>query len=117
MLVSYFRMNILISYIKIDLFNSLWLFSDFKNNVTVPSINMVDVYPLLAHLLDVEPLPNNGTLANVIPALKHFTAGSSNTVHSLLLFYATLFISLVVFHWTDMCNYSFNIWLNNFIIN
>ncbi|XP_078503768.1 ectonucleotide pyrophosphatase/phosphodiesterase family member 5 [Lissotriton helveticus] len=37
----------------------------FKINMTKSNINATDVYPLLCHLLDIQALPNNGSLNNV----------------------------------------------------
>lgn len=42
----------------------------FKRGVTLPAFDNVDVYPLLAHLLGIEPAPNDGTLSSTRPALK-----------------------------------------------
>ncbi|XP_029451928.1 ectonucleotide pyrophosphatase/phosphodiesterase family member 5 [Rhinatrema bivittatum] len=37
----------------------------FKRNVTKEAMNSVDLYPLLCHLLDIQALPNNGSLSHV----------------------------------------------------
>uniref|UniRef100_F7C789 Ectonucleotide pyrophosphatase/phosphodiesterase family member 5 n=1 Tax=Monodelphis domestica TaxID=13616 RepID=F7C789_MONDO len=37
----------------------------FKKNVSKESINSTDLYPLLCYILDIPPLPHNGSLANV----------------------------------------------------
>nr|XP_033793225.1 ectonucleotide pyrophosphatase/phosphodiesterase family member 5 [Geotrypetes seraphini]XP_033793226.1 ectonucleotide pyrophosphatase/phosphodiesterase family member 5 [Geotrypetes seraphini]XP_033793227.1 ectonucleotide pyrophosphatase/phosphodiesterase family member 5 [Geotrypetes seraphini]XP_033793228.1 ectonucleotide pyrophosphatase/phosphodiesterase family member 5 [Geotrypetes seraphini]XP_033793229.1 ectonucleotide pyrophosphatase/phosphodiesterase family member 5 [Geotrypetes seraph len=37
----------------------------FKRNVTKEAMNLTDLYPLLCHLLDIQPLPNNGSLSQV----------------------------------------------------
>ncbi len=42
----------------------------FRSGVTVPAIDNVDVYPLLARLLGVEPAPNDGDPRALLPALK-----------------------------------------------
>lgn len=42
----------------------------FKRGTTLPAFDNVDVYPLLAHLLGIEPAPNDGTLASTRDALK-----------------------------------------------
>ncbi|MBL8261346.1 MAG: alkaline phosphatase family protein [Xanthomonadaceae bacterium] len=42
----------------------------FKRGVTLPAFDNVDVYPLLAKLLGVEPAPNDGTLESTRPALR-----------------------------------------------
>ncbi|KAL7643381.1 UNVERIFIED_CONTAM: hypothetical protein RMT77_006673 [Armadillidium vulgare] len=42
---------------------------DFVEGTTISAIKNVDVYPLLAHLLQVQPLPNNGSISNVKMAL------------------------------------------------
>lgn len=44
---------------------------DFVEGSTIDAIKNVDVYPLLAHLLQIQPLPNNGTISNVKMALKN----------------------------------------------
>ena len=38
---------------------------NIKKNYTVLPFNSVDIYPLVAALLGIEPEPNNGTLENV----------------------------------------------------
>ncbi|KAB7504241.1 Ectonucleotide pyrophosphatase/phosphodiesterase family member 6 [Armadillidium nasatum] len=43
---------------------------DFVEGSTISAIKNVDVYPLLAHLLQVQPLPNNGSISSVKMALK-----------------------------------------------
>ena len=42
----------------------------FRSGVTLPPFDNVDVYPLLARLLDVKPLPNDGHLSEVAGALR-----------------------------------------------
>ncbi|KAK3576513.1 hypothetical protein CHS0354_034187 [Potamilus streckersoni] len=42
----------------------------FKNGVSVDTFNNVDIYPLLCHLLKINPHPNNGSLDNVRDLLK-----------------------------------------------
>jgi predicted AlkP superfamily pyrophosphatase or phosphodiesterase len=37
----------------------------FRVNFTTPLLHMVDVYPLMCHLLNILPQPNNGTLARI----------------------------------------------------
>ncbi|XP_067840587.1 ectonucleotide pyrophosphatase/phosphodiesterase family member 5 [Heptranchias perlo] len=37
----------------------------FKKNFTKEAINSVDLYPLICHLLGIDPVPNNGTFKNV----------------------------------------------------
>ncbi|GFO23904.1 ectonucleotide pyrophosphatase/phosphodiesterase family member 5 [Plakobranchus ocellatus] len=34
----------------------------FKQNAVVESIDTVDIYPLICHLLNIDPAPNNGSL-------------------------------------------------------
>ncbi|XP_075454650.1 ectonucleotide pyrophosphatase/phosphodiesterase family member 5 [Ascaphus truei] len=41
----------------------------FKKNFTRDAMNSTDLYPLLCHLLDITPLPNNGSLGNVMDLL------------------------------------------------
>lgn len=41
----------------------------FKKNYNVKSFNSVDIYPLMCHILDLTPAPNNGSLDNVISLL------------------------------------------------
>ncbi|XP_053317219.1 ectonucleotide pyrophosphatase/phosphodiesterase family member 5 [Spea bombifrons] len=41
----------------------------FKKNFTQDALNSTDVYPLLCHLLDIKPLPNNGSLTNAMDLL------------------------------------------------
>lgn len=42
----------------------------FRAGARLPVFDNVDVYPLLARLIDVPPLPNDGTIAPLLPALK-----------------------------------------------
>ncbi len=42
----------------------------FKRGVVLPAFDNVDVYPLLARLLGIQPAPNDGTLASTQPALR-----------------------------------------------
>jgi len=42
----------------------------FRNGAVVPAFDNVDVYPLLAHLLQLPPEPNDGSLKPLAPALK-----------------------------------------------
>ncbi|MRX08525.1 alkaline phosphatase family protein [Pseudoduganella sp. FT25W] len=41
----------------------------FKPGVVLPEFDNVDVYPLVMHLLDVAPLPSDGDLTPLLPAL------------------------------------------------
>ena len=41
----------------------------FLRGVVLPPFDNVDVYPLLAGLIGVTPLPNDGNLADLKPAL------------------------------------------------
>ncbi len=41
----------------------------FKRGVTLPTFDNVDVYPLLARLLGIDPAPNDGDIAPLLPAL------------------------------------------------
>ena len=43
---------------------------DFVPGVTLPAFDNVDVYPLLAHLLRIHAVPNDGTLQTFTPVLK-----------------------------------------------
>lgn len=42
----------------------------FKAGAQLPAIDNVDVYPLLAHLLGLEPADNDGDIAPLLPALR-----------------------------------------------
>ncbi len=42
----------------------------FKRGVVLPAFDNVDIYPLLARLLGIEPAPNDGTLESTRPALR-----------------------------------------------
>lgn len=42
----------------------------FKQGITVPGFDNVDVYPLLAHLLGIKPEKNDGNPATMIPMLR-----------------------------------------------
>lgn len=43
---------------------------DFRHGVELPPFDNVDVYPLLARLLGIEPRPNDGDIAPLLPALR-----------------------------------------------
>ena len=43
---------------------------DFRRGVELPPFDNVDVYPLLAHLLGIAPLANDGDIAPLLPALR-----------------------------------------------
>ena len=34
----------------------------FKKNFTVDTFSLVDIYPLMCHILDIKPMPNNGSV-------------------------------------------------------
>jgi predicted AlkP superfamily pyrophosphatase or phosphodiesterase len=42
----------------------------FRSGVVLPPFDNVDVYPLLAHLLEIEPAPNDGELSSTAAALR-----------------------------------------------
>lgn len=42
----------------------------FREGVTLPAFDNVDVYPLLARLLGITPAPNDGSVAPLLPALR-----------------------------------------------
>jgi len=46
----------------------------FKKAYKAEPFQSVDLYPLLCHLLDIKPRPNNGSLE----AIKHILAGTDN---------------------------------------
>lgn len=58
------------------------------------SIKSVDIYPLLCHLLDLEPAPNNGSFQKIAPLLQGFPDKALITTPS-------LFITMlsVIFAW------------------
>ena len=43
---------------------------DFGRGVRLPAFDNLDVYPLLARLLGVTPVPNDGDIAPLLPALR-----------------------------------------------
>jgi predicted AlkP superfamily pyrophosphatase or phosphodiesterase len=45
--------------------------TDFRRGVELPPFDNVDVYPLLARLLGIAPLANDGDIAPLLPALKN----------------------------------------------
>lgn len=49
---------------------------DFKKNMTIDPFDLVDVYPLMCHLLCINPEINDGHLENI----KHMLVSSKNTV-------------------------------------
>jgi len=42
----------------------------FRGGLVLPAFDNVDVYPLLAHLLGIEPAPNDGSIEPLRPALR-----------------------------------------------
>ena len=42
----------------------------FREGAEVPTFKSVDVYPLMCHLLDLHPAPNNGSLDSLRPLLR-----------------------------------------------
>jgi predicted AlkP superfamily pyrophosphatase or phosphodiesterase len=42
----------------------------FRSGVVLPPFDNVDIYPMLAHLLDVKPAPNDGSLLSTAAALR-----------------------------------------------
>ncbi|MCW5579948.1 MAG: alkaline phosphatase family protein [Luteimonas sp.] len=42
----------------------------FRTGVTLPAFDNVDVYPLLARLLGIEPAPNDGSVVPLLPGLR-----------------------------------------------
>ena len=44
----------------------------FKQAKRIESLDTVDLYPMMCHILDVEPAPNNGSLVNVADILAHY---------------------------------------------
>lgn len=42
----------------------------FRSGVEIPAFDNVDVYPLLARLLGIEPAPNDGDITPLLPALR-----------------------------------------------
>ena len=42
----------------------------FRSGTTIPAFENVDLYPLLAHLLAIEPAANDGALTPLLPALR-----------------------------------------------
>ena len=46
----------------------------FKTGATVNFFNMVDIYPLMCHILHLTPAPNNGSLYVVKNLLKEHKA-------------------------------------------
>ena len=51
----------------------------FKKNLEVQPLSILDVYPLMCHLLGITPQPNNGSLKNVLPMLRELTTNSPPT--------------------------------------
>ena len=43
---------------------------DFRRGMELPPFDNVDVYPLLARLLGIAPLANDGEIAPLLPALR-----------------------------------------------
>ena len=42
----------------------------FRPRTRLPAFDNVDVYPLLAHLLRIQPAANDGSLSPLLPALR-----------------------------------------------
>ena len=46
----------------------------FRQGITLPPFDNVDIYPLLAHLLGITPAPNDGRIDALLPALRESAA-------------------------------------------
>lgn len=65
----------------------------FRSNQTVAPIKSVDIYPLICHLLKINPSPNNGSLARASRLLKNLeTKGSNSNVMAVTVAQSTIFI-------------------------
>jgi len=60
----------------------------FKENYTISPINIVDIYHVLTKVLEIDPVPNNGTMAHIEDA---FDSSSIPPVSSTLIFLASVF--------------------------
>lgn len=76
---------------------------DFKKNVTIEPFESVNIYPLLAHLLGINPRPNNGSLSVFKHILKNWNdseeiqlRGNYSRVVYALIFVGGIIVSLVV---------------------
>ena len=69
----------------------------FKRNVTIEPFESVNIYPLLAHLLGINPRPNNGSLSVFKHVLKHWNdSGEIRLGANYRRYVYTLIVSLVV---------------------
>ena len=63
----------------------------FKKGFQSESFNNVDLYPLLCHILDIEPVPNNGSLENIENILfVHDSSFVTIVTCEFLIFYSVL---------------------------
>ena len=51
----------------------------FKENLTTEPFEIIDIYPLICHILGIEPAPNNGSLARVEGLFKELSQPTENT--------------------------------------
>lgn len=51
----------------------------FKKNFEVQPFSILDLYPLMCHLLGIAPQPNNGSLENAVSMLSGYTTNGSLT--------------------------------------
>jgi hypothetical protein len=64
----------------------------FAKNATIDKISALDVYPLMCSILEIEPLANNGSIANFTsvlikaPIIKHLTSNKSVSVNEIRFF-------------------------------
>ena len=74
-----------------------------KKNYQVSPFNSVDIYPLVAALLGIQPEPNNGTLENVKDFLRvpdDYNAGYRNEVTTFLTITVLTLIQVI---WPECC--------------
>ena len=70
----------------------------FKKNFELQPFIILDLYPLMCHLLGIKPQPNNGSLENVVSMLSGYTtnrslkAGQTGVVTRTLVIVRTVFI-------------------------
>lgn len=68
----------------------------FRQGYRISSLNSVDIYPLMCHLLSVPPLPNNGTLTQARSLLAAETSWSGGLLVLLIVGLLLLLLTLVI---------------------
>ncbi|XP_005103202.1 ectonucleotide pyrophosphatase/phosphodiesterase family member 5 [Aplysia californica] len=69
----------------------------FKNNFELDQFRSVDVYPLMCHILNLKPAPNNGSMETVSLLLKDYDGGKRTTFVWTFIAVAVMFFLICMF--------------------